>query len=168
MSSLSLERLSELSFSLSHNMSHSMMVLLLALEGGGKTTGQDLTGNELTPQPQPHMRVNAESEWERRRGRERGRENLTCWEDGGGKLPSSWVYDAWARGFGGVLRKLKQTQTEERRDIRAARERERWRSGGIWVTFQGRGPKNDETTEWVGYMLHRPDPELLTTPYIIL
>lgn len=75
-------------------MSHSMMVLLLALEGGGKTTGQDLTGNELTPQPQPHMRVNAESEWERRRGRERGRENLTCWEDGGGKLPSSWVYDA--------------------------------------------------------------------------
>lgn len=53
-----------------------------------------LTANELTLQPQPHMRVNADSEWERQCRRERGRENLAGSEDGGGKLLSSWVYDA--------------------------------------------------------------------------
>ncbi len=56
----------------------------------------ELSESQLTLQPQPYMRVNADSEWERQCGRERGRENLACWEDGGGKLLSSWVYDACA------------------------------------------------------------------------
>lgn len=42
------------------------------------------------------MRVNADSEWERQCGRERGRESLAWWEEGRGKLLSSRVHDAWA------------------------------------------------------------------------
>lgn len=78
------------------------MVLLVALEGGGekkRIKSHDERENGLTLEPQPHMRVNADSEWERQCGREARREVEKIWlaggrEEGGGKLPSSRVRDA--------------------------------------------------------------------------
>lgn len=107
-------------------MSKSVMVLLVALEGWKKIkktmTKKPLTESGLTLQPQPHKKVNADSEWERQCGRERGRENLACWRREIAVLLGARCMSV---GFGGVLRKLKQTQMEESRDIRATRERDR-------------------------------------------
>lgn len=72
------------------------------------------------------MRVNADSEWERRCGKERGSENLAAgWLEGRRREIAVLLgVRCMSVGFGGVLRKLKQTQMEERRDIRATRERD--------------------------------------------
>lgn len=70
------------------------------------------------------MRVNADSEWERRRGweeRQSGVGSLVRWRR---EIAALMGVRCLSVGFGGVPRRLKQTQTEERADIRATGERE--------------------------------------------
>lgn len=137
--------------SLRHNTSRSVMVVLVALEGRKIKHNQDWLRTCWRSASAPHESKRrqwvGETVWVR--GRERGKENPGLLAGRRREIAVLMGVRCMSVGFGGVLRKLKQTQVEEHADIRATRERDRWRSEGMWVTFQGCNPVNDETSECV-------------------